>query len=673
MKKGQAASVLTSILFIIFLLPHMLFASEWEPINVGRYSAISGIALIPEGTLGGAKENSGETNFLIVHDAKGMNVVTARIAMKGTRLTQYEALDWFKLKLDNEGKQVLDKEGNPIQEKTSQAEDLEALTALPLKDQKEPKFLAIQSDGEAYELEIMEHPVSIKNRCKDEEDKDKDSCKNSPPGPKSFFMVQVKALNWNLKTPEKGEIEGVAVQSIGKENLLIWGSRKGEENNKAAQFCWSNYPPSLIKNKFVQENKCETISEVPGFPKPKYCLGRCDRRYISDLKVDKEGRLYITSTITVDPDDNGPFDSVVGMAGKFSFDKGKFIFDSLGENRFKKVSDIFPHKIEALEFLPGKDTQFVLGADNENLGGFITFYKPENIEDTKFVILSPYIVKGKDPLKISLNNKCSLKDYDRIELSVLPTSLPKDSWWKSEEILKIDDIAGDVNSNTCEKLEDKKVILSLALDKFEYKDKKSQPLPDESMELDIQIQGIPKITDGNKDEKPKNLLSNTRKTIVYFKSPNDRKLHLVSPAVMITETKTKDGKTTYFASGGIRLILPLPEKKHNLFFKAYPGLESEAYIGNPKRIQLQLNSNSGNTDLLSPRFINFQPEYEFAVSASNLETKNFFDSIPIKVESYEEFKILLHYPKERNPEGIEVDRKLIIFKKREEKSLNNGS
>jgi len=658
-KKRQATSVLTNALFMIFFLSQVIFASEWEPITGGRYLTISGIALIPENSLAGAKKESGETNFLIVHDAKGRNVVTARITMKGTRQIKYEALDWY----EDNGETLLAEEDQP--------KDLEALTALPTKEGG-PKFLAIQGDGKAYEFEIAEHEKSIEKRCKngcsDDEKKN--------PGPKSFFKVKANPLSWHLPVGDKTEIfkeiEGVAVHRFkDKEkyhDILAWSSRGGGKNNHQAQFCWSAYPLNT-KQGNLSPDGCENITErhtkALGFPQPEYCLKNCDRRYISDLKVDTDGNLYIVSTITADPDDDGPFDSIVVKAGKFSYTNEQFSYDSRGDNKFQKVSDIIPHKIEALELLSGsgKDTQFVLGADDENLGGFISFYKAENTDDKKFVIVSPYVVKGETPFKISINNKSSLDDYAKIEISVRPFGSPKDPWWKSQEIPP--DItkipwASTYSEGPCkpEKNENVENIVCLTFNQFEYQDKKEQTLPNKSMELEIQIQGIPKKKLGdNQDPKPVNLLGKTPETIVYFDSPKNSKLLLVNPALMLTENK----EGVFTASGGIRLQLPLPEKKHYLFFKAYPGLQSEAYKMDVEGYQSRVALLLKNQIRLTPRVAHFQPEYEFWVSAADIVENKALKNIPNN--SWEEFEVFLHYPGERNPDGIKVEGKLIIYKK----------
>lgn len=646
MNFSHKSMVVKCLFFGLLCFPSHLWAIDWEPVTGGRYLTVSGIALVPKGSIeqkeGEPKKQEG-TQFLVVHDAKGRNIVTALITMNGSRLENYEAVDWY----DSDGNNLLQ----------DQPKDLEALTALPYDKNdtgKGPEFLAVTSEGTPYKIEIVRKF-------------------------KKFLVAKVQSQDWKFTKPGENkkdeELEGVAIQTINKREILAWGRRGKNEN--VAKVCWvpisfsSNVGPSIIikpmvlidgKVKEGNEN-CKEVKkseiEALGLGKPNYCSGNCEWRGITDLKVDTDGNLYFVTTNTIEPDDDGPFDSSLIKAGKFSFKDMNLDYKV---EKFQIVAKHLPHKVEALELL-GKDKPYVLGADDENLGGFLTYFKPESVEEKKLKMVSPYVVKGTSPLKLSVVDNSEINTYQTIELSARPLKSPKSEWLPPLKVRSDgESLRWDGNLEKCKKKGEEKYILCLNFDQIESKWKEAGFPQEDAVELEVKIQGIPKA--GADGKKPSiDLLDGTRKTIVYFKSDKGLKLQLLEPVIKVSSKNRGE----VIVNGEIRVKLPLPENKHELFFKSFPDLEKEVYnseVRNLGRVTLRIQSlSTGNGFMVNPRLDRYSQSY-YVLVVSNDDIKKGLQTViySLRENKSEEFKIFLYYPGQMDSEGLEVLGNLLIFK-----------
>jgi hypothetical protein len=92
-------------------------------------------------------------------------------------------------------------------------------------------------------------------------------------------------------------------------------------------------------------------------------------RHISDLKVDPVGILFITSA--ADNGDDGPFESVVYVAGAFEMRDRKITFQQ--NSQLVPLSRFNYHKVEAIELVPGRDGGVIVGSDDENMGSSVYY------------------------------------------------------------------------------------------------------------------------------------------------------------------------------------------------------------------------------------------------------------------------------------------------------------
>jgi len=91
-------------------------------------------------------------------------------------------------------------------------------------------------------------------------------------------------------------------------------------------------------------------------------------RHVSDIKVDRSGAVFISSTS--DPGNDGPFASAVYFAGTFNFcDSQKISFVQSPVLTLLFTFDY--HKVEAVEFVPGANGGMAFGTDDENLGAAV--------------------------------------------------------------------------------------------------------------------------------------------------------------------------------------------------------------------------------------------------------------------------------------------------------------
>jgi hypothetical protein len=201
--------------------------------------------------------------------------------------------------------------------------DLEAITSVPKTNN---GFMALTAEGRVFHLEL-----DIKN--------------NSVKTLKSFDVPLI---------PKNHDFEGFAVQQIGDSILAVWADRGLDE--KPAQLFWAEF--DLKTYNFTSINS--TFVKVP------YPIG--NTRHISDVKVDSSGAVFISSAS--DPGNNGPFSSAIYFAGTFGFcspQKVTFAQPSALVRLFR-----FDYrKVEAIEFVPGKDGGIAFGTDDEKLGSAI--------------------------------------------------------------------------------------------------------------------------------------------------------------------------------------------------------------------------------------------------------------------------------------------------------------
>lgn len=294
-------------LLTLFLVatPMELLAQEWRSINPGKLLGVSGIALIDRDT--------DRRTFLIVHDTKGRKVYTARVTVKGMDL-RYEALDWVGLK--------------------KEPKDLEALTRVP----GDKSFMALASEGIVYRVRIDRDPKGTWDAI---------HLLNSFKLPKSDY---------------ENDFEGFSLQTFGDDVLAVWAYRGN--NAEPAKVYWGLLRPSARKIDLQGSTPLKA-------PWPVACRvpagAECSIRHVSDLKVDANGLLYISSA--ADPGDDGPFDSALYIAGVFRRTGSQFELQL--RSPITELSRFMDRKVEAIEILGSDPPTFAFGSDDENNGGSI--------------------------------------------------------------------------------------------------------------------------------------------------------------------------------------------------------------------------------------------------------------------------------------------------------------
>lgn len=200
--------------------------------------------------------------------------------------------------------------------------DLEAITSIPKTTN---GFMALTAEGRVFRLEL-----DIKN--------------NSVKTLKSFDVPLI---------PKDHDFEGFALQQFGDSFLAVWADRGLDE--KPGQLFWAKLD--------LKTYDFTSINSV--FLKVPYPIG--NTRHISDVKVDSSGAVFISSAS--DPGNNGPFSSAVYFAGTFNFcNPQKITFQTSALTRLFRFDY---RKVEAIEFVPGKDGGIAFGTDDEKLGSVI--------------------------------------------------------------------------------------------------------------------------------------------------------------------------------------------------------------------------------------------------------------------------------------------------------------
>ena len=90
-------------------------------------------------------------------------------------------------------------------------------------------------------------------------------------------------------------------------------------------------------------------------------------RHVSDLRTDHAGNLFVSSAS--DPGDNGPFSSAVYHVGSLFMAGSDPSLGMIATPR--EIYRSTAHKIEAICLTPNDSLGMILGADDENFGGFI--------------------------------------------------------------------------------------------------------------------------------------------------------------------------------------------------------------------------------------------------------------------------------------------------------------
>jgi hypothetical protein len=150
-------------------------------------------------------------------------------------------------------------------------------------------------------------------------------------------------------------VEGTAVTQVGDRLLFIFAERA--EGMKSTTIRWSE----LALNPFKFGPFSGTELSLPA-PKGNHA------RQINAIEVDLTGQIYVASTL--DPGDQGPFQSVIWRVGRVE----------LGEDNEPRVrlqpeperlATLDGLKVEgiAVREMPGVETQFFVGTDDEIYGG----------------------------------------------------------------------------------------------------------------------------------------------------------------------------------------------------------------------------------------------------------------------------------------------------------------
>ena len=148
-------------------------------------------------------------------------------------------------------------------------------------------------------------------------------------------------------------LEGFAVQSLGGRQVAVWADRGDGE--QPGVLYWGVYDP--VADLVSLHGKTKIF--VP-YPRGQFT------RHIADVKVDEGGVVWATSS--VDPGDNGPFESVLYALGSVQVSGDEVSF---AENPSPTRLWHTNRKVEALELVPGASGGVYFGADDEAAGGWI--------------------------------------------------------------------------------------------------------------------------------------------------------------------------------------------------------------------------------------------------------------------------------------------------------------
>lgn len=203
--------------------------------------------------------------------------------------------------------------------------DLEAITAIP--SLSPSNVIVVASSGNAYHCEIDIDGLKVRVA-------------------KEFVLPNIRAdLN----------LEGFSLQYFGEVLYGVWGHRGKDE--EPGMLYWAQF--RLDRYTFSDLDSSEVVSPLVALK---------EIRHISDLRVDQNGSIFISSAS--DPGDDGPFSSELYLVGKFQFEDSRLTLRRDGPPRLLAR---YPHnKVEAIEIIPGAHKSIVVGSDDENHGAVVT-------------------------------------------------------------------------------------------------------------------------------------------------------------------------------------------------------------------------------------------------------------------------------------------------------------
>ena len=190
------------------------------------------------------------------------------------------------------------------------------------------------------------------------------------PGDASVFLAATSGGQlWRLQVQAEGtvkligvtdlppadapQLEGFDIQKLEGKLVAVWAGR-GDGPTPAA-LCVGVY----------DEAAGPTLTHRAEFRAPWPVQSTV--RHISDLRVDPSGAIVVASTM--DPGDDGPFDSALCVAGTVAFENGSPVLKV--NNAPIRLRTDRGRKVEALEFVPGRIASLLLGSDDEKAGGAI--------------------------------------------------------------------------------------------------------------------------------------------------------------------------------------------------------------------------------------------------------------------------------------------------------------
>jgi hypothetical protein len=157
----------------------------------------------------------------------------------------------------------------------------------------------------------------------------------------------------DLPSADAPEIEGFDVQRLGEKLVAVWAGRG--DGAVSGALCAGIYDATTGRPSL--SDRVEFRAPWPDQPTV---------RHISDLRVDALGIVYVTSSM--DPGNDGPFDSALYIAGTIVLVDGTPKIQ-LNKTPIRLRTDR-GHKVEALEFVRGT-SGLLLTSDDENAGGAV--------------------------------------------------------------------------------------------------------------------------------------------------------------------------------------------------------------------------------------------------------------------------------------------------------------
>jgi hypothetical protein len=183
----------------------------------------------------------------------------------------------------------------------------------------------------------------------------------------TFFLAQVKRRlrvqadgsvellgMTDLPAADAPQLEGFDIQRVEGKLVAVWAGRG--DGPTAAALCVGVYDEAAGKPSLA--HRVEFRAPWPDQPTV---------RHISDLRVDPFGVIFVTSSM--DPGNDGPFDSALYVAGTVVVADGSPML-RVNDSPVRLRTDR-GRKVEALEFVPELSAGMLLGSDDENFGGAV--------------------------------------------------------------------------------------------------------------------------------------------------------------------------------------------------------------------------------------------------------------------------------------------------------------